>query len=101
MTPQMIVKNNPGYKTFLNSFISFLTNKRYKRTTANTAISPIGINGYVIIKLYYKMRYTLYFSDHRIIESSNHPTLPIPFPQLNDQHQNKYPLPITHNEYLQ
>lgn len=45
----MAIKNSPGYNTVLSFFISFLKIKRYKTTRMNTEISPIGMNGYVII----------------------------------------------------
>jgi hypothetical protein len=45
----MAIKNSPGYNTFLSCFISFLIIKRYKMTRMNIEISPIGMNGYVII----------------------------------------------------
>lgn len=51
----MAIKNSPGYNTFLSCFISFLITKRYKMTRMNTEISPIGMNGYVIIFVLYLM----------------------------------------------
>ena len=45
----MAIKNSPGYNTVLSCFISFLIIKRYKMTRMNKEISPIGMNGYVII----------------------------------------------------
>jgi hypothetical protein len=45
----MAIKNSPGYNTFLSCFMSFLIIKRYKMTRMNIEISPIGMNGYVII----------------------------------------------------
>ena len=45
----MAIKNSPGYNTFLSCFISFLIITRYKMTRMNIEISPIGMNGYVII----------------------------------------------------
>jgi hypothetical protein len=45
----MAIKNNPGYNTVLSCFISFLIIKRYKMTSMNIEISPIGMNRYVII----------------------------------------------------
>jgi hypothetical protein len=45
----MAIKNNPGNKTDLSCFISFLMIKRYKITRMNIEINPMGMNGYVII----------------------------------------------------
>ena len=45
----MAIKNSPGYNTALSFFISFLIIKRYKTTRMNTEISPMGMNGNVII----------------------------------------------------
>ena len=56
----MAIKNSPGYNTVLSCFISFLIIKRYKMTRMNIEISPIGMNGYVIIFDFFCFSFVVY-----------------------------------------